>query len=267
MASISNVACWLYILLFVYAATSKLMDFENFKIQIGQSPLISAFAGYIIWIIPIGELLIAAALIFPKTKVPALYAAYSLMVLFTAYIVIILNYSSSIPCSCGGILEKLGWKEHLWFNIGFVALAIVGLFTSLKIQSPYHEKHKLTFWLLLLASLSIGLMISLNLLSEQRTAYHNNFTRRFPAYTQEHKVLDLAYDSYYFAGFGNDTLYLGNLTGPLGITAVDAELRPHKHLITLDKPEQPWQDLGRYTDYRYPPQNNRYGPGNCLGCH
>ncbi|MEG0917288.1 MAG: hypothetical protein RSF68_09775, partial [Myroides sp.] len=43
---------------------------------------------------------------------------------FTVYIFLILNYSPFVPCSCGGVLEDLGWWEHLWFN-GVVCLVTV----------------------------------------------------------------------------------------------------------------------------------------------
>jgi hypothetical protein len=122
-----NIICWLFILLFVYAAVSKLLDFENFKMQTGQSPLISAFAGWVVWLLPLVELIIAAGLSFERLKIPSMFAAFSLMVMFSAYIFIILNYSSSVPCSCGGILEKMGWREHLWFNLAFVLLAVAAL--------------------------------------------------------------------------------------------------------------------------------------------
>jgi uncharacterized membrane protein YphA (DoxX/SURF4 family) len=120
--------CLLYILLFVYAAVSKLLDFENFRVQLGQSPLLNIFASWLAWFVPFIELVIAIALCFYSMRFWALYASFVLMFLFTAYIYIILNYSSYVPCSCGGILEKLGWTEHLVFNIVFVALAIAGLF-------------------------------------------------------------------------------------------------------------------------------------------
>ncbi|HZH70563.1 MAG TPA: MauE/DoxX family redox-associated membrane protein [Flavobacteriaceae bacterium] len=32
-----------------------------------------------------------------------------------------------MPCSCGGVLEQLGWTEHLAFNIGFMGLGVVGI--------------------------------------------------------------------------------------------------------------------------------------------
>jgi len=120
-------ACLLYIVLFVYAAFSKLLEFENFRVQLAQSPLLSSFAGWLAWAVPLAELIIALSLLSSRFRLPGLFAGFSLMVMFTSYIFIMLNYSSFIPCSCGGILEKLGWTAHLWFNIAFVLLAIIGI--------------------------------------------------------------------------------------------------------------------------------------------
>ena len=119
--------CFLFILLFVYAALSKLLVFDEFKIQIGQSPMLTPFVGIIAWVIPYLEILIALLLLIPRFRLLGLYAAFNLMVMFTAYIFIILNFSNDIPCSCGGVLEKLGWTEHLIFNIVFVVLAAIGI--------------------------------------------------------------------------------------------------------------------------------------------
>ncbi|GAA3586872.1 hypothetical protein GCM10022396_00050 [Flavivirga amylovorans] len=119
--------CFLYILLFVYAAMNKLLVFDEFIIQIGQSPVLTAYAGLVAWTVPYLEIIIAVMLIVPRFRLLGLYASFSLMVMFTAYIFIILNFSKSIPCSCGGVLEKLGWTEHLIFNIAFVILAFIGI--------------------------------------------------------------------------------------------------------------------------------------------
>lgn len=97
--------CLLYVLLFVYAAVSKLLDFENFQVQLGQSPLISSFAGFTSFFIPIFELLLAFFLIFPKSRRISLYLSTFLMSAFSAYIFVMLNFSPNVPCSCGGILE------------------------------------------------------------------------------------------------------------------------------------------------------------------
>ena len=121
-------ACSLFALLFTYAALSKILDFENFQVQLGQSPLLTAFAGPVSYSVPIAELLLAVLLFIESTRTVALFCSYSLMCMFTAYIYIILNWSAFIPCSCGGILERLGWTEHLVFNVAFIILGITALF-------------------------------------------------------------------------------------------------------------------------------------------
>ena len=100
----------LLMILFVYSALSKLLEFQNFQAQLGQSPLISAYTGFVSYSVLIIEFLIALLLAFPKSRYIALLASFGLMLMFTAYIVVILNYSSFVPCSCGGILEEMGWK-------------------------------------------------------------------------------------------------------------------------------------------------------------
>jgi uncharacterized membrane protein YphA (DoxX/SURF4 family) len=136
---ILEIICLLYVLLFVYAAVNKLIDVEKFQIQIGKSPLLTPFASWVAWTIPITEILISILLVIPKSRLVGLYASFSLMVMFTAYIVAILNFSSYVPCSCGGVLEKLGWTEHLIFNIAFVLLALGGIAIITK-QEVYKEK-------------------------------------------------------------------------------------------------------------------------------
>ncbi|PWJ96016.1 methylamine utilization protein MauE [Flavobacterium araucananum] len=131
---ILDIICLVFALLFMYAAASKLFDFENFKIQLGQSPLLSAFANWISITVPVLELIIAVVLFIRNYRLIGLCAAYMLMIMFTVYIYIILNFSAFVPCSCGGILEKMTWREHLIFNICFVLLAIIGI-----ILAPKHK--------------------------------------------------------------------------------------------------------------------------------
>lgn len=119
-----QVLIYFFIILFVYAAVSKLTDFENFQVQVAQSPLLSAFATFIAYTTVIGELIIALMLCFQKSRLLGLYLFLGVMTAFTVYIFLILNYSPFVPCSCGGVLEDLGWWEHLWFN-GVVCLVCV----------------------------------------------------------------------------------------------------------------------------------------------
>ncbi len=117
----------LFFLLFLYAAFNKILDFQNFKIQISQSPLLTSIASPIAWFIPVIEIVIALLVIIPKYQLIGLYSSFALMFMFTAYIITILNYSDHIPCGCGGILGHLQWHEHLVFNIFFVLLGVTGI--------------------------------------------------------------------------------------------------------------------------------------------
>lgn len=122
-----EIISFLFISLFVYASVTKLMDYEKFSVQLGQSPLLMAFAGWVTWLVPSIELVVAALLAFPRSRLVGMYCSFTLMVMFTAYIIIILNFADHVPCSCGGILQKMGWTEHLIFNIIFVGLGLIGV--------------------------------------------------------------------------------------------------------------------------------------------
>lgn len=125
--SIAIVVSYLYALLFMYAAFSKLFEYEQFRVQLGQSPLLSAFATPVSIAVPALEIVIAVMLVYDRLRFFGLFLGYGLMAMFTAYIYIILNYSAFVPCSCGGILEKMTWNQHLLFNLVFVLMALIAI--------------------------------------------------------------------------------------------------------------------------------------------
>ncbi|WP_067151536.1 MauE/DoxX family redox-associated membrane protein [Pseudotamlana agarivorans] len=116
-----------FVILFVYAAVSKFLDYEKFSIQVSQSPVLTSIGHWIVFLIPTLEIIIAILLALPRLRLLALYASYSLMVMFSTYIVLILKFSPFIPCACGGILDSMGWTAHLIFNLFFVAIATIGI--------------------------------------------------------------------------------------------------------------------------------------------
>jgi len=236
--------CMLYALLFVYAAVSKLLDFENFRVQLGQSPLLSAFAGFISVAVLLVEIVVALMLVHPKLRRLGLYAAFSLMAMFTAYIYIILNYSEFVPCSCGGILEKMGWHEHLTFNIAFMIMAAVAIMLVpgrlVKIDLIYRSTAILVTWML-----STLIVVFLYVRSESTMQYHNNFTRRFiPLSATKDKAYDLKFNSYYFAGAWKEKIYLGNHTAPLTVTVLDTALKTKTAFrVLLDRKDLPFRSV------------------------
>ena len=228
--------CFLYTLLFAYAAVSKLMDFENFQAQLGQSPLLSPFAHLVSYAVIFIELIIAVLLSIPKLRYIALFGAVALMILFTTYIVIILNFSSFVPCSCGGILEKLGWTEHLIFNVVFVVLGVVAIFLK-------SLTNRVIIQLSILSLLSISIIVGLFLFSEDIMQKENPFIRRFPQGTAAKVAgIDLKNISYYVAGTEKDKIYLANRLAPLQILEMDTNLKNKRHYtIQLDREDFKFQ--------------------------
>lgn len=214
---LTNSVAGLFILLFVYAAVSKLLDHENFSLQLAQSLLLSAFATVIAWLVPLTEIAIAILLVIPRFRIFALYASFLLMVMFTGYIYIILNFTDFIPCSCGGVLEDLGWTEHLIFNIVFALLAALAIVMG--------GRKVFAGKLLILGSLVIiglGTVSLLYVFSENEMHRNNAFQRRYiPEPLELQKEISLDGNSYYIAGMDSRKIYLGNYNAPLYLDEVD----------------------------------------------
>ncbi|MFZ4929119.1 MauE/DoxX family redox-associated membrane protein [Chryseobacterium sp. Mn2064] len=240
---IVNTVAYLFILLLIYASVSKLLDFENFQIQIAQSPLLSTYAGTISYLVIIVELIIVATLIFQKSRLIGLYASLGIMSAFTVYIYLILEYSEFVPCSCGGILENMNWRQHLYFNVVCVLVLIITVIlveTKKKIKLLHYTS--LIFAIIILSSLSVFLLY---LQSEKQLRISNNFTRRYIPHAIENEAsLDLNYNSFYFAGQDDGNIYLGNTTAPLNITIVRKDLKGFsKFRIPLDTKAHPFKSL------------------------
>lgn len=229
----------LLILLFIYAAVSKWLEFQNFQAQLGQSPLVSAYTGFISYYLLLVEFTIALLLAIPKTRFLGLMASFTIMVMFTAYIIVILNYSSFVPCSCGGILEKLGWKEHLAFNIGFTLMAAMAVWIE-----AVEKKHTL----IKLTAITISgtvIIIVLYLASENTMHRENPFIRRFiQGSATKIAENDLNNNSQYFAGTDGKTIYFGDSRAPLHITAYDSTLKTKQHYkIELERENFPFSSV------------------------
>lgn len=253
--TIAEVICLSYIILFAYTAISKLLDFESFRIQLGQSPILTTHADWVAWTVPISELIVAGMLFVPRLRFLGLGAAFFLMALFTTYIVIILSFTDFIPCSCGGVLEDLGWTEHLVFNLLFVFLALIGIFLlNIQVndrrnqnqqQNYPSEPKKLTGKLLVIIGAlilgSMALVTGLFLWSEDMVHHRNNFTRRYPHHPiKRTHELDLGFNSYYLAGVGQGKVFLANSTSPLHIVVSDTTLRDTLHF----QMKIPYENIG-----------------------
>jgi putative oxidoreductase len=124
---LTEIIAALFILLFMYTATSKFLEFSSFRTVLHMSPLIGDTASVVAWGLPLTEIVISLLLFFPRTRRKGLWASLVIMTLFTAYIGYMIYFTPTRPCNCGGVLQQMTWKQHLIFNIFFTLLAGIGL--------------------------------------------------------------------------------------------------------------------------------------------
>lgn len=229
---------YFFILLFLYASVSKLLEFEKFQVQLAQSPLLSAYAGIVSYSVIIVEWLTSILLLIPILRRFGLYASLILMTGFTVYIFIILNFSDFVPCSCGGILEKLGWTEHLIFNIACVLSAIIAILIVEKTTD--YKFQRIAFSVVFSSILIVALFLS----SEYVIKKENNFTRRFIKHPIiDYRALEMDNDFYYFAGFGLNNIYLSNQQYPQQLTTVDSSLHRKEVLTVRIETAHPYKNI------------------------
>lgn len=125
---IPDIICGLLILLFAYTAFSKLLAFGKFRSVLKEAPFIGNYATVMAVLIPGVELTIILLLLLPGARKTGLVAATSLLMVFTAYLVFMILTVPNLPCSCGGVIQQLSWKQHIAFNIFFIALGITATY-------------------------------------------------------------------------------------------------------------------------------------------
>lgn len=128
----------LLVLLFTYTALSKLLDLEAFKGQMYNQVLPRWLETGLIWTLPEAEIAAVLLLLPERSRLAGLYTSAALMLLFTGYTgLVLLHVFPRVPCSCGGVIQALGWKWHFVFNLFFLLL------TLLPIYLTYRERRRI----------------------------------------------------------------------------------------------------------------------------
>lgn len=117
----------LLIFLFTYTASSKLAGFSFFQAQLSLYPFIKDAAAPIAIAIPAVELAMVVLLFLPATRLMGLYASSLLLIVFTVYLSVMVATQKNLPCSCGGVIQKMSWQQHIAFNLFFILLCALGI--------------------------------------------------------------------------------------------------------------------------------------------
>lgn len=132
----TETSVFIFILLFSYAAFSKLITFRMFTEQLAQMPIIAEYSGQVAWLVPCVELFVCGLLISPFSRVFGVLVFTLLMLAFTFYVALMLAFNPHLPCICGGLISGLGWVQHLVFNMSFLLWGIILL---VKFEKELHR--------------------------------------------------------------------------------------------------------------------------------
>lgn len=124
----------LFLLLFVYTATSKFITHNAFLVTLKESGILNFASNFLSWAVPAVEIVVSFMLFIPYSRTVGLICSFALMLLFTIYIAYMLMTSPHLPCSCGGIIGMLSWKAHLWLNIFLTMLAATAMYFNIRLK-------------------------------------------------------------------------------------------------------------------------------------
>ena len=117
----------LLVLIFAYTALSKLAALPTFRYMLGQVPFIGKGAAALSVLLPLTELVVVLLLLFPATRLQGFYASAGLLSLFLVYLTYMLLVAPEKPCSCGGVINGMGWWEHVGMNVFLIGVAVMGI--------------------------------------------------------------------------------------------------------------------------------------------
>ena len=130
IARLSLIALW------VPVAVDKLWDLGAFHSTLLRQPFPDWWAGILFWLLPILEALAAVLIAWPKYRPRVhlgMWLSTVLMLGFTLFILFgVLGWYDQRPCGCGSVISGLSWENHLWFNMVFLLLSVVGIWLTRK---------------------------------------------------------------------------------------------------------------------------------------
>ena len=113
-----------FIVILSRTAVLKILDFNNFQLQLAQSPLLATTSDIISYVIIGTELLVVVLLCFYRTRSMGFLGSSLLMAVFATYIGYVLLVIENPPCTCIGLFEKSSWKENVIFTIIFLGIGL-----------------------------------------------------------------------------------------------------------------------------------------------
>ncbi|WET68772.1 MauE/DoxX family redox-associated membrane protein [Sphingobacterium sp.] len=134
-----------YAFMYMYTGWAKFMNLSAFIRGNSKIPYLGQYAKLIGYGIPTLELMLAILLIVPFYAVKrfALWTSTLLMGVFTLYLSLMVRFADKKLCHCGGVIESMGWKTHIVFNLIWLIAGIFALIKTKIIHSKIQKNGKI----------------------------------------------------------------------------------------------------------------------------
>jgi len=140
---ILNIIRPVLIMLWVYAAVTKVSNYPLFISELHKQPFPESTDAAIAIILPTIEIVTAVLLLFDRTLKTGYKGSFILMSLFTLYVLLAMTRTfGHIPCPCAGIIGRMNWGAHLVFNLFFVIISYVGYYLQTDKGNTTNERDK-----------------------------------------------------------------------------------------------------------------------------
>ena len=131
VSTFSNGLVVVLLLVFSYSFFAKVLNFNQFSVDILASPLIAAhFVNPVRFLVPGIELLIILLILSPY-RIWGYYLAFYVMIVFTTYFILFYQVAQS-SCGCGKLFEDLGYYPHLGVNIVLIITCVYLIYDPVK---------------------------------------------------------------------------------------------------------------------------------------
>lgn len=142
---VSELIIFILILVWAYTFASKIFDFDTFNRQIKGAYLLSAGGSVLPYFLQVVHLGIVILLLNKNWRRLGLLTSLSVIILYTVYLIYILKFAPSIPCSCIAVFKRMNWHDQLYFNFIALAINIIGLITFFSPRRAPHNSVQTTY--------------------------------------------------------------------------------------------------------------------------
>lgn len=142
---IAEIIISLLLLMWAYTFASKVFDFDTFNRQIKGAYLLSAGGSALPYILQAVHLGIVILLLNKNWRRLGLLTSLTIIIIYTAYLIYILKFAPSIPCSCIAVFRGMNWNDQLYFNFIALAINILGLITFFSSRRAPHNSVQTTY--------------------------------------------------------------------------------------------------------------------------